>query len=38
MFAIRDNRDYTINEDFMKAVRKLTESKKLEGTLDYEKV
>merc|ERR1712086_142236 len=29
MFAIRDNRDYTINEDFMKAVRKLTESKKL---------
>jgi 26S proteasome regulatory subunit T4 len=38
MFAIRDNRDYTINEDFMKAVRKLNESKKLEGTLDYEKV
>jgi len=38
MFAIRDNRDYTINEDFMKAVRKLTDSKKLEGTLDYEKV
>merc|ERR1711934_791826 len=38
MFAIRDNRDYTINEDFMKAVRKLTDAKKLESTLDYEKV
>merc|ERR1712010_70616 len=25
MFAIRDNRDYTINEDFMKATRKLME-------------
>merc|ERR1712153_275842 len=38
MFAIRANRDYTQQEDYMKAVRKLTESKKLEGTLDYEKV
>merc|ERR1712057_129752 len=36
MFAIRDNRDYTINEDFMKAVRKLADLKKLETTIDYE--
>jgi len=38
MFAIRAERDYVIEEDFMKAVRKLNENKKLEGTLDYEKV
>lgn len=38
MFAIRDNRDYTINEDFMKAVRKLQDVKKLETTIDYDKV
>ncbi|EER12112.1 26S protease regulatory subunit S10B, putative [Perkinsus marinus ATCC 50983] len=38
MFAIRAERDYVIEEDFMKAVRKLSESKKLEGKLDYEKV
>ncbi|KAF4674914.1 26S proteasome regulatory subunit S10B B [Perkinsus chesapeaki] len=38
MFAIRAERDYVIEEDFMKAVRKLGESKKLEGKLDYEKV
>ncbi|KAF4664392.1 26S proteasome regulatory subunit 10B A [Perkinsus olseni] len=38
MFAIRAERDYVIEEDFMKAVRKLAESKKLEGKLDYEKV
>ena len=38
MFAIRVERDYVIQEDFLKAVRKLAETKKLEGKLDYEKV
>merc|ERR1711943_57233 len=38
MFAIRANRDYAIQEDFMKAVRKLADLKKLESTLDYDKV
>merc|ERR1711998_717595 len=38
MFAIRANRDYAIQEDFMKAVRKLADIKKLEGKLDYDKV
>lgn len=31
MFAIRDGRDYVVNDDFNKAVRKVGESKKLEG-------
>lgn len=38
MFAIRDERDYCVQEDFMKAVRKVSDAKKLEGKLDYEKV
>lgn len=38
MFAIRGERDYVIEEDFMKAVRKVSENKKLEGSLDYSKV
>lgn len=38
MFAIRANRDYACQEDFMKAVRKLADLKKLEGNLEYEKV
>ncbi|KAG2177927.1 hypothetical protein INT43_003174 [Umbelopsis isabellina] len=38
MFAIRDERDYTIQEDFMKAVRKVADAKKLETKLDYEKL
>jgi 26S proteasome regulatory subunit T4 len=38
MFAIRAERDFVTQEDFMKAVRKLAEAKKLEGKLDYEKV
>lgn len=38
MFAIRADRDYTIEEDFMKAARKIAETKKLESKLDYEKV
>ena len=38
MFAIRAERDYVINEDFMKAVRKVQEAKKLETKLDYKPV
>ena len=38
MCAIRAERDYVINEDFMKAARKVAESKKLETTLDYKKM
>ena len=38
MFAIRDDRDYCVQEDFMKAVRKMGEMKKLETKLDYDKV
>eukprot|EP00164_Ancoracysta_twista_P001125 GFYU01001477.1.p1 GENE.GFYU01001477.1~~GFYU01001477.1.p1 ORF type:complete len:401 (-),score=125.33 GFYU01001477.1:97-1299(-) len=34
MFAIRAERDYVIEEDFMKAARKLADLKKLEGTLN----
>ncbi|GMN35610.1 hypothetical protein TIFTF001_005418 [Ficus carica] len=35
MSAIRAERDYVIHEDFMKAVRKLNEAKKLESTAHY---
>merc|ERR1712139_334272 len=38
MYAIRAERDYVIEEDFMKAARKISDNKKLEGKLDYEKV
>mmetsp|Transcript_3192 Transcript_3192/g.4598 ORF Transcript_3192/g.4598 Transcript_3192/m.4598 type:complete len:395 (+) Transcript_3192:139-1323(+) len=38
LFAIRADREYIIEEDFMKAARKLTELKKLESKLDYSKV
>lgn len=38
MFAIRAERDSVLDEDFMKAVRKVAESKKLETQLDYKKV
>lgn len=38
MFAIRDDRDYIIQDDLMKAVRKVAEVKKLEGKLDYKKL
>lgn len=37
-FAIRDERDYIIQNDLMKAVRKVADVKKLEGKLDYEKL
>ena len=38
MFAIRADRDAVIQEDFMRAVRKVAEAKKLETKLDYEKM
>merc|ERR1712072_230097 len=38
LFAIRGEREYVVEEDFMKAARKISENKKLEGALDYEKV
>lgn len=36
MFAIRDERDYIVQEDFMKAVRKLNDAKKLESSSTYD--
>lgn len=36
MFAIRDERDYVVQEDFMKAVRKLNDAKKLESSATYD--
>merc|ERR1712178_579106 len=38
MYAIRSERDYCIQEDFMKAVRKLGDNKKLETKLEYKPV
>lgn len=38
LFAIRDERDYTINEDYIKASRKLREAKKLENQITYEAI
>lgn len=38
MFAIREDRDFVIEEDFMKAARKIKDTKKLESKLDYQKV
>lgn len=37
MFAIRAERDYVVEEDFMKAARKVAEGKKLEGKFEYER-
>jgi 26S proteasome regulatory subunit T4 len=36
MFAIRDERDYVVQEDFMKAARKLNDAKKLESPASYD--
>lgn len=36
MFAIRDERDYVVQEDFMKAVRKINDAKKLEPSAGYQ--
>lgn len=38
LFAIRADRDHVLEEDFMKAARKIAEAKKLESKLDYSKV
>ena len=38
MFAIREMRDHVDQEDFMKAARKIKETKKLEGKIDYNPV
>jgi len=38
IFAIRAERDYVLEEDFLKAARKVAECKKLESKLDYSKV
>ncbi|KAI4388453.1 hypothetical protein MLD38_000775 [Melastoma candidum] len=35
MAAIRAQRDYVIHEDFMKAMQKLSEAKKLESSAHY---
>ncbi|CAI4809639.1 BDM_1a_G0051610.mRNA.1.CDS.1 [Saccharomyces cerevisiae] len=37
-FAIRDDRDHINPDDLMKAVRKVAEVKKLEGTIEYQKL
>ena len=38
LFAIRAEREYVIEEDFMKAARKISDNKKLETKLDYKPV
>lgn len=38
LFAIRAEREYVLQEDFMKAVRKVADNKKLESKLDYKPV
>lgn len=37
MFAIRMEREYVLEEDFMKAARKIADCKKFESKLDYDK-
>ena len=38
MFAIREDRDLVLEEDFFKAARKIKEQKKLETKLEYNKI
>jgi 26S proteasome regulatory subunit T4 len=38
MFAIRQQREYVVHDDFMKAARKIKEAKSLESKIDYSKV
>ncbi|KAH8264930.1 hypothetical protein KR038_008334 [Drosophila bunnanda] len=38
LFALRCDREYVIQEDFMKAVRKIADNKKLESKLDYKPI
>ncbi len=38
MFALREERDHVVQEDLLKAVRKMADAKKLESKLEYAKV
>ena len=38
LFAIRDDRDYVEEDDFMKAARKISEAKRIETKLEYKQV
>ncbi|EDV51490.1 26S proteasome regulatory subunit 10B [Drosophila erecta] len=38
LFALRSDREFVIQEDFMKAVRKIADNKKLESRLDYKPI
>jgi 26S proteasome regulatory subunit T4 len=38
MFAIREDREFVLEEDFMRAARKIKDVKKIESKLDYSKV
>lgn len=38
LYAIKEERDYCLMDDFMKAVRKIAETKKLEGKIEYGEV
>ncbi|KAI8036695.1 26S proteasome regulatory subunit 10B [Drosophila gunungcola] len=38
LFALRSDREYVVQEDFMKAVRKIADNKKLESRLDYKPI
>lgn len=38
LFAIRDDREYVVHDDLVKATRKMQGVKKLETKLDYEKM
>lgn len=38
LFALREDRDAVVNENFMKAVRAVKQTKSMESTLHYEKV
>lgn len=38
LFAIRENRDFVIEDDFFKGARKLKDVKKIETKLSYSKV
>lgn len=38
LYAIRAERDYCLEEDFMKAARKLGDSKRMESKMDYSQV
>lgn len=38
MLAIREDRDFIMQEDLTRSVRKIAEQKKLEGRMDYKKV